>query len=201
MLLAALEAKKDVYPEKPLSKSLEESQQMIEAVRKSKQVVQIGMQRRSAESIMKAKKLVDDGVLGQITLVKPQWHWNVAKPLNNSPLAGQARLGPVPRAARRSALSSRCDSGSWRVFLGLCRRQHDGPGHPPDGRRAVVHEIGPAEVRPHARLRRQDERRRTSGRVHAPCSNSRTSWRPGPWTTATRTRTAGRSLFRATRRR
>jgi predicted dehydrogenase len=89
MLLAALAAGKDVYLEKPLSKSLEESVKMIHAVRKSKQVVQIGMQRRSAESIMKAKQLVDDGVLGQVTLVKPQWHWNIAKDLDNSPLPGK----------------------------------------------------------------------------------------------------------------
>lgn len=89
MLAAALAAGKDAYQEKPLSHSLEESRKMIEAVRKSKQVVQIGMQRRSAESVMKAKKLVDDGVLGRITMVKPQWNWNVAKPLDNSPLPGE----------------------------------------------------------------------------------------------------------------
>jgi predicted dehydrogenase len=101
MLAAALEAKKDVYLEKPLSKSLEESVRMIEAVRKSKQVVQIGMQRRSAPAIHKAKKLVDDGVLGRITLVKPQWHWNIAGPLDNSPLAGKLDwkrfLGSAPK--------------------------------------------------------------------------------------------------------
>jgi predicted dehydrogenase len=89
MLLAALDAKKDAYAEKPLSKSLEESQKMVHAVERSKQVVQIGMQRRSAESIMKAKKLVDDGVLGRITMVRPQWHWNIAKELDNSPLPGK----------------------------------------------------------------------------------------------------------------
>ncbi len=101
MLFAALDAKKDVYLEKPLSKSLEQSRQMIDAVRKSKQVVQIGMQRRSAESIMKAKALVDDGVLGRITHVKPQWHWNIAKPLNNTPLPGKLDwtrfLGSAPK--------------------------------------------------------------------------------------------------------
>jgi predicted dehydrogenase len=89
MLMASLEARKDVYLEKPLSKSLEESQKMIQAVQKSKQVVQVGMQRRSAESIIKAKKLVDDGVLGRITHVRPQWHWNIAKELNNTPLPGK----------------------------------------------------------------------------------------------------------------
>ena len=89
MLMAALDARKDVYQEKPLSHTLEESQRMVDAVRKSRQVVQVGMQRRSAESIMKAKKLVDDGVLGRISMVKPQWDWNIAKPLDNSPLPGK----------------------------------------------------------------------------------------------------------------
>lgn len=102
MLMDALAAGKDVYAEKPLSKSLEESQKMIQAVRKSKQVVQIGMQRRSAESIMKAKKLVDDGVLGRITLVKPQWHWNISKELDNSPLPGNL---------------------DWKRFLGNARKR------------------------------------------------------------------------------
>ncbi len=89
MLMAALAAGKDVYQEKPLSYSLEESDLAIKAVRKTNRVVQIGMQRSSADSIIKAKALVDSGVLGQITMVKPQWHWNIARPLDNSPLPGE----------------------------------------------------------------------------------------------------------------
>jgi len=101
MLVAALEAGKDVYTEKPLSKSLEQSVQMAAAVRKSKQVVQIGMQRRSAEVIHSAKQLVDDGVLGRISMVKPMWNWNIARPLDNSPLEGKLDwerfLGTAPK--------------------------------------------------------------------------------------------------------
>jgi predicted dehydrogenase len=89
MLMAALEAKKDVYLEKPMSHSLEESRQMIAAVRKSTQIVQVGMQRRSAPSVLKAKEIIDSGVLGKITLAKPMWNWNVSKALNNSPLPGK----------------------------------------------------------------------------------------------------------------
>jgi predicted dehydrogenase len=89
MLLAALDAKKDVYLEKPMSHSLEESQRMIRAVRKASQIVQIGMQRRSAPSVIKAKEIVDSGILGKITLVKPMWNWNVSKALDNSPLPGK----------------------------------------------------------------------------------------------------------------
>ncbi len=88
MLYAALDAKKDVYLEKPMSHSLEQSQEMIQAVRKTKQIVQIGMQRRSAPSVIKAKELLDTGILGRITMAKPMWNWNVSKPLNNSPLPG-----------------------------------------------------------------------------------------------------------------
>ena len=89
MLLAALAARKDVYLEKPMSHSLAESQRMIQAVRKSSQIVQVGMQRRSAPSVIKAKEIVDTGVLGRITLAKPMWNWNVSRPLDNSPLPGK----------------------------------------------------------------------------------------------------------------
>ncbi len=115
LLLASLAAKKDVYLEKPLSKSLEQSQQMIQAVRASSQVVQIGMQRRSAESLFKAKKLVDDGALGRITLVKPQWHWNVAKPLNNTPLPGKLDWVRFQGDAPKRELEP-MRFRSWRVF-------------------------------------------------------------------------------------
>ncbi len=115
MLLASLEARKDVYQEKPLSKSLEQSRQMAEAVHTSKQVVQIGMQRRSADSIRKAKKLVDDGVLGRITMVKPQWNWNIAKPLDNTPLPGKIDwdrfLGSAPKREMEPMRFR-----SWRYF-------------------------------------------------------------------------------------
>ena len=101
MLLAALKAKKDVYAEKPLSYSLEDSKKMIDAVKSSDRIVQIGMQRRSSPAVMRAKRLVDDGVLGKIYQVRPQWDWNVAKPLDNSPLPGKLDwdrfLGSAPK--------------------------------------------------------------------------------------------------------
>ena len=114
-LLAALDAGKDVYLEKPMSHSLEQSRQMVEAVRKTKQIVQIGMQRRSAESIIKAKQLVDSGILGKITLVKPMWNWNVAHELDNTPLPGQLDwkrfLGPA-RDRELQPMRFR----AWRLF-------------------------------------------------------------------------------------
>ena len=64
--------------------------------------------------LMKAKKLVDDGILGQITLVKPQWHWNIAKELDNSPYRANS-IGIAFSAARRSGRWSRCASGAGAI--------------------------------------------------------------------------------------
>ncbi|SPF39441.1 Oxidoreductase domain protein (fragment) [Candidatus Sulfopaludibacter sp. SbA4] len=111
MLLAALDAKKDVYLEKPMSHSLAESQRMIAAVRKTPQIVQIGMQRRSAPSAIKAKEIVDSGILGKITLVKPMWNWNVSKPLDNSPLRGKLDWQRFLGAAIRTRSARPCVTG------------------------------------------------------------------------------------------
>ncbi|HEY3443698.1 MAG TPA: Gfo/Idh/MocA family oxidoreductase [Paludibaculum sp.] len=114
-LLDALKAGKDVYTEKPLSKSLAESAVMVDAVKKSGKIVQVGMQRRSAPMLYKAKKLVDDGLLGRITMVKAKWHWNVAKPLNNSPFPGKVDwdrfLGSAPKRPMEPMRLR-----SWRLF-------------------------------------------------------------------------------------
>lgn len=116
MLKAAIAAKKDVYLEKPLSHSLEESQKMIALVRGSKQIVQVGMQRRSAESCIKAKKLIDDGVLGKVTIVRPQWNWNISKPLDNSPLPGNLDWNRFLGNARKRPLEP-MRFRSWRYFF------------------------------------------------------------------------------------
>jgi predicted dehydrogenase len=114
-LLAALAAKKDVYLEKPMSHSLEESQKMIKAVRASKQIVQIGMQRRSAPSVIKAKELIDTGILGKITMVKPMWNWNIARELNNTPLPGKLDWDRFLGPARKRELQP-MRFRSWRLF-------------------------------------------------------------------------------------
>jgi predicted dehydrogenase len=115
MLLAALEARKDVYLEKPMSHALEESRRMVQAVRKSAQIVQIGMQRRSAPAVLKAKEIFDSGILGRITMVKPMWNWNVSKPLDNTPLPGRLDWKGFLGAAKERPLEP-MRFRSWRYF-------------------------------------------------------------------------------------
>ncbi|MCC6591498.1 MAG: Gfo/Idh/MocA family oxidoreductase [Bryobacterales bacterium] len=101
MLYKALAAKKDVYLEKPLSLSPAQSLEMVDAVRKTKQIVQIGMQRRSMSFIRDARKLIADGAIGKISLVKAAWNWHFNMPLSAAPLEGeldwQRFLGNAPQ--------------------------------------------------------------------------------------------------------
>ncbi len=85
-MVAAAQAGKDVYCEKPMSHSIEEGAWTVEEVRKTDRIVQIGMQRRSAPLIHEGLKVIQSGILGKVTFVKAQWNWNSSGPQNNSPL-------------------------------------------------------------------------------------------------------------------
>jgi predicted dehydrogenase len=77
-LIAAVAAGKDCYSEKPMCHSIQEGSEMIKAVRNSKQVVQIGMQRRSSPIIHEMKeKVFDAKMLGDIHLVRAEWYWKI----------------------------------------------------------------------------------------------------------------------------
>ena len=89
MLFKALDAKKDVYLEKPLSLTPEQSARMVAAVRRTDRVVQIGMQRRSMGFISDAKKMIDEGKIGKVSMVRAMWNWHFALPLETGPLAGE----------------------------------------------------------------------------------------------------------------
>jgi predicted dehydrogenase len=74
--IAAVEAGKDVYLEKPMIHKLEEGDKLIEAQRKSNRIVQIGSQRVSSIVYKKAKELVASGAIGQLNLVEANWNRN-----------------------------------------------------------------------------------------------------------------------------
>jgi len=70
MTIAALQAGKDVYVEKPLSHNIWEGRQAVEAARKNtKNIALIGTQNRSSEQIMNAIKMLRSGKLGKIKWV------------------------------------------------------------------------------------------------------------------------------------
>ena len=68
MVLDALAAGKDVYVEKPLCHTPEEGAKLVEAERRTKQIVQVGMQRRSYDVYLEGAKLVANGALGKVRM-------------------------------------------------------------------------------------------------------------------------------------
>ena len=73
----ALNAGKDVYVEKPLTRTIEEGPRIVKAARVNERVCQVGMQQRSGPHYIQAKKdYIDTGKLGKITLCRTWWHGN-----------------------------------------------------------------------------------------------------------------------------
>lgn len=86
-MIDSVQAGKDVYCEKPMSISIEEGVNTVNEVRKTDRIVQIGMQRRSAPAVHEAKKVVSEGLLGNVHMVRAQWFWqHHNQPLDNSPI-------------------------------------------------------------------------------------------------------------------
>ena len=88
MVIDAVEAGKDVYVEKPMAHKIDEGFRVIEAVRRTRRVVQVGMQRRSADLFLDAKKILDSGQPGEIRLVASSWYNNTPS-LSNKQLTGK----------------------------------------------------------------------------------------------------------------
>ena len=103
MMILACEAGKDVYLEKPVMYRLAEAKAMREVVRRTKRIVQIGSQHRSADHIVEAGKMVQSGKIGEVKFVRV-WNYQIepaAAPVPDSdPPAGMnwdAWLGPSPK--------------------------------------------------------------------------------------------------------
>jgi predicted dehydrogenase len=86
--LAAVNAGKDVYVEKPLAISLEEGQALRAAVQRRKRVFQFGTQQRSEREFRVACELARNGALGKLR------HINVWAP--GSAPGGSRTVAPVP---------------------------------------------------------------------------------------------------------
>jgi predicted dehydrogenase len=100
--ILACQAGKDVYIEKPLSQTIHEGQQMRDAARKYKRVVQVGTQRRSAVHIQNAVEFATSGKLGKICTIKAwitQLRESIGNPPDGTPPPGvdyDVWLGPAP---------------------------------------------------------------------------------------------------------
>jgi predicted dehydrogenase len=104
LTIAAVQAGKDVYVEKPLTHDLSEGAAVIDAVKKSGRIVQVGMQQRSMPHFQKGYEIVQSGQIGKIHKVHLTWN-------RNQPRAQRRDMGINPATV------------DWKMFLGAAREQ------------------------------------------------------------------------------
>jgi predicted dehydrogenase len=105
MIMEAMDAGKDVYCEKPMTYTIDEGFEIIEAEKRTKKILYIGSQFVHSPLMDMAKKLIDDGKLGQITLVKSwenrntptgAWFYPVAPDASEKTIDWKNWLGSAP---------------------------------------------------------------------------------------------------------
>jgi predicted dehydrogenase len=101
MILDSLAAGKDVYAEKPLCHTPEQGVNLVAAEKASKQVIQCGMQRRSYDLFLEARKITDGRALGKVRMVRSWWLNNYLGGQKVTKLDGtldwEQWQGPAPR--------------------------------------------------------------------------------------------------------
>ncbi len=89
MGVAAAEAGKDIYLEKPLTYSIAEGRKLVQAVKKNKRVLQVGSQQRSSVEFLRACELARNSVVGKLRTI------HVWLPEDHG--SGDPRPSPIPR--------------------------------------------------------------------------------------------------------
>ncbi len=74
--IEAVKAGKDVYAEKPFANIMSDAREALKVIGGSKQVFQVGTQRRSTPSYMRAKEYLETGKFGDIVMAEMTWNVN-----------------------------------------------------------------------------------------------------------------------------
>jgi predicted dehydrogenase len=105
MVVEAMDAGKDVYCEKPMTYKIEEGFEIIEAEKRTGRILQIGSQWVNSPLAELAKKWIEEGRCGQITLVKAwenrntpagAWFYPLAPDGTEETIDWKQWLGPAP---------------------------------------------------------------------------------------------------------
>ena len=122
-MVMACQAGKDVYVEKPICVAVNEGIKMVEAARRNKRVVQVGLWQRSNVHFQKAVELVQGGLLGTVSFVRT-WNYGNTYPKgqgnypDSDPPAGldwDLWLGPAPKVPYNFQRFGVAD-GRWSTF-------------------------------------------------------------------------------------
>ena len=105
--LAAMQKGKDVYLEKPMCHTIGEARSLVETVRSTGRVLQVGSQTTSAPQWWKAKQVIAEGAIGQMVMSQGSYHRNSKEGEWNWPIDAEA--GPDGRGENYI---------DWKTWLG-----------------------------------------------------------------------------------
>lgn len=106
MAIAALEAGKDVYLEKPMTLTIEEARDLAQKVKETKGVLQVGSQHTSDKRNQKARQLVEDGWIGEPLWAQSsysrnsiygEWNYKIFEGATAEEIGWDDFLGPAPK--------------------------------------------------------------------------------------------------------
>ncbi len=103
----AMRAGKDVYLEKPMTRTVEEAKKVYEVVKATSRVLQVGSQTTSSDQWWKARKAIQDGMIGQLLMSQGSYHRNSIEGEWNWPIDKNA--GPEAKGE---------DFIDWKMWLG-----------------------------------------------------------------------------------
>jgi predicted dehydrogenase len=111
--LEAMDHGKDVYLEKPMCHTIDEARQLVNTVKETGRVLQVGSQTTSADQWWKAKKAIADGMIGKMIMsqgsyhrnsVEGEWNWKIDEAAGpegtgENYIDWKMWLGPAPKRA------------------------------------------------------------------------------------------------------
>lgn len=105
--MEALRHGKDVYLEKPMTYTVDEAREIAEAVKAGGRILQVGSQYTSMDHFWKARKAIQDGLLGQVVWAsggfgrnrnqRGEWNYPIDAEASEKTLDWKAFLGPAPK--------------------------------------------------------------------------------------------------------
>jgi predicted dehydrogenase len=115
MAIAAMDRGKDVYLEKPMTHTIDEARKVWQMSVQSKRVLQVGSQTCSSDQWWKARKAIQDGMIGHLLMSQGSYHRNSKEGEWNWPIDAEA--GPNGKGENYI---------DWKMWLG------DAPSRPFD---------------------------------------------------------------------
>jgi len=106
MAVDALKAGKHVYCEKPMIQQIHEGHAIIDAQKASGKVLQVGSQRASSVAILEAKKILESGMIGELTYIqaycdrtdtRDAWNYSIPRDATPDTVDFDRFLGHAPK--------------------------------------------------------------------------------------------------------